>query len=76
MLLDLKDPSKVIKRTSEPVLEPKEEWEIFGGVPQVVFTDALIDYQDQYLIYYGAADNYIALASCPKQKVFDWINES
>jgi len=76
MLLDLEDPSKVIKRTSEPVLEPKEAWEIFGGVPQVVFTDALIDYQDQYLIYYGAADNYIALASCPKQKVFDWINES
>jgi len=76
MLLDLEDPSKVLKRTTEPILEPEEDWEIFGGVPQVVFTDSLIDYKDEYLVYYGAADNYIALASCKKSEVFDWIKSN
>lgn len=73
MLLDLNDPSKVIKRTVEPILEPEEDWEIFGGVPQVVFTDSLVEYKDNYLVYYGAADNYIALASCTKERVYNWI---
>ncbi|HOO33654.1 MAG TPA: glycosidase [Thermotogota bacterium] len=75
MLLDADDPSKVLKRTEKPILEPKEDWEIFGGVPQVVFTDALVEYKDQYYVHYGAADNYIALATIDKREVFDWINE-
>jgi len=75
MLLDLNNPAKVIKRTTDPILEPEMEWEIFGGVPKVVFTDSLIEDKDEYLIYYGAADNYIALASCSKADVMNWIKE-
>jgi predicted GH43/DUF377 family glycosyl hydrolase len=75
MLLDLKDPTKVLKRTEEPILEPQENWEIFGGVPNVVFSDALVEYGDQYYVYYGGADNYIALATISKKEVFDWIKE-
>ncbi|HPB64355.1 MAG TPA: hypothetical protein PLD15_10360, partial [Mesotoga sp.] len=73
MLLDLENPRRVLKRSQEPILEPEEEWEIFGGVPNVVFSDAMVEHEGKYYIYYGAADNHIALATIEKEKVFDWI---
>lgn len=75
MLLDLEDPRKVLKRSEEPILEPEEEWEIFGGVPNVVFSDSLVEYRDLYLVHYGAADNYIALAYIEKEAVLKWIRD-
>jgi predicted GH43/DUF377 family glycosyl hydrolase len=75
MLLDKNDPTKVIKRTKYPVLEPEKNWEIFGGVPNVVFSDAMIEHKDEYYIYYGAADNHIALATISKQEVLKWVEE-
>ncbi|RKX34059.1 MAG: glycosidase [Thermotogae bacterium] len=76
ILLDLNDPTKILKRSEEPILEPQEEWEIFGGVPNVVFSDAMVEYQGQYMIYYGAADNHIALATIPVKDVMAWCSES
>ena len=76
ILLDLNDPTKILKRSEEPILEPEEEWEIFGGVPNVVFSDAMVEYQGQYMIYYGAADNHIALATIPVKDVMAWCSES
>jgi predicted GH43/DUF377 family glycosyl hydrolase len=35
--LNLEDPTKVISRQSEPILEPELDWEINGHVPNVVF---------------------------------------
>ncbi|AIY86523.1 MULTISPECIES: glycosidase [unclassified Thermotoga] len=75
MLLDLEDPTKVIKRSQEPILEPEEDWEKFGGVPNVVFSDAMIEYNGYYYVYYGAADNCIALATIPVEKVMKWCRE-
>ena len=73
ILLDLKDPIKLIKRSEEPILEPEEEWEIFGGVPNVVFSDAMVKYKNKYYVYYGGADNYIALATVDVEKVEKWM---
>lgn len=75
MLLDLKDPTKILKRSEEPILEPEEEWEIFGGVPNVVFSDAMIEYKGKYYVYYGAADNHIALATIDIDDVLKWCRE-
>lgn len=72
ILLDLNDPTKILKRSEEPILEPEEGWEIFGGVPNVVFSDAMVEYKDKYYVYYGAADNYIALATIDVEKVMNW----
>ena len=62
VLLNLKDPTKVIGRTKQPLLIPQEEYEIYGKVPNVVFpSGALIE--DKILnIYYGAADTVSCLA--------------
>jgi predicted GH43/DUF377 family glycosyl hydrolase len=75
MLLDLNDPTKILKRSEEPILESEEEWEIFGGVPNVVFIDAMVEYNTQFYIYYGAADNYIALATISKEEVMEWCKK-
>lgn len=73
MLLDYKDPTKIIKRSGIPALEPTETWEKFGGVPSVVFSDAIVEYGDEYFVYYGGADNYIALATVSKKEINEWI---
>jgi predicted GH43/DUF377 family glycosyl hydrolase len=65
-LLDLDDPSRVINRPVEPILEPVEPWELVGDVSNVVFTCGTAELGDDYLIYYGGADRVIALATANK----------
>lgn len=72
MLLDLKDPSKVISRGFYNILEPREPWELMGQVPNVVFPSGIIvkDYDSEgfaipsseVYVYYGAADTCVGLA--------------
>lgn len=61
-LLDLSNPSKVIARIPYPLLEPKEEYELFGDVNNVVFPEGAYLYEGELYIYYGAADKYIAVS--------------
>lgn len=75
MLLDANDPTKVLKRSEKPCFEPEEDWEIFGGVPNVVFSDAMVEHEGKYYIYYGAADNHIALATIDVDEVDRWLKE-
>ena len=61
-LLDLQEPTKILFRQSEPILEPELEWEINGYVPNVVFScgQAVID--GKIHVYYGGADKAIGVA--------------
>jgi beta-1,4-mannooligosaccharide/beta-1,4-mannosyl-N-acetylglucosamine phosphorylase len=72
-LLDLNDPSRLIARGRNNVLEPREPYELSGQVPNVVFpTGIIVDEidaegyaapQSKLRIYYGAADTVVALAT-------------
>ena len=64
VLLDLKDPSIIIARTDEPILEPEEEYEIYGDVPNVVFPEGMVVKGDELFVYYGASDKTCCLATC------------
>lgn len=68
-LLDLKDPSKVIKRLPYPILEPELDWEKKGLVPNVVFSCGAVEANGKYYVYYGAADTVIGVAAIEKDKV-------
>jgi predicted GH43/DUF377 family glycosyl hydrolase len=61
-LLDGADPSRVITRQPEPILEPRLDWEINGFVPNVVFSCGQVVMDDQLLVYYGGADQVIGVA--------------
>lgn len=72
VLLDLVDPTRVLARAPENILEPRESWELTGQVPNVVFpsgaTTSHTDHEgfapdDAILsVYYGAADTAVGLA--------------
>ena len=76
MLLDLTDPSRLVYRSPNYILEPVMEYEVgdetVSWVPNVVFTcgavprdnhDHLLDIDDEILVYYGAADTVICVAT-------------
>jgi len=73
VLTDLKDPSKIIYRSSNPIFEPQEDYEKNGWVNDVVFTcgavpkhknsNEILGKDDEILVYYGAADEVIGIAS-------------
>lgn len=64
------DPSKVIARTSEDFFRPKKDYEIEykgaggsgGGASNVTFAEGLVWFNNQWRLYYGCADSYIASA--------------
>lgn len=63
MLIDLNDPEKILYRSEKPILEPEKDYEIYGSVPNVVFSSGAVLLQDQLFVYYGASDNVIAVAT-------------
>ena len=62
MILDADDPSKVIARTSAPLLEAETEHERNGIVPNVVFPTAIEEIEGQLFVFYGMADSKIGVA--------------
>ena len=63
ILLDLNDPSIVIARSEEPIMEPQEEYELTGFFGEVIFTNGHLVKGDQIQMYYGAADEFVGLAT-------------
>ena len=62
MLLDPDDPSRVLARTTTPVLEPETDDERSGTVPNVVFPTAVEEVDGQRFVFYGMADSKIGVA--------------
>jgi len=85
VLADLANPERLLYRSPNPVLSPETECEIGkegeSWVPNVVFTcgaapasdKEVLDAGDEILVYYGAADTHICLAT---GRVGDLIPES
>jgi len=85
MLLDLADPTILLYRSPNHILEPREKYEVGASdsswVPNVVFTcgavprdnsKKILDAEDELLVYYGAADSAISVA---RAKIIDLIPE-
>lgn len=84
LLVDLQNPQKIIYRSPNPILEPEEDYEVGldgAWVPNVVFTcgavagtdKEVLEDDDEILVYYGAADTSIGLATA---SLADLIPES
>jgi predicted GH43/DUF377 family glycosyl hydrolase len=72
-LLDLEKPWKVIARTSEPILEPEEDYEKIGDVPNVVFPEGAVVIDDELFVFYGGADKVCCAASVSLNKFVDYL---
>ena len=74
MLLDLDDPTKVLARTPEPIMEPETYYERFGlYIPNVIFPTANVVNDGLLYLYYGVCDTAIALATIPLREVVDHV---
>ena len=65
MLLDLNDPTKVLGRSQEPVLEPEESYENEGFKPGVTYVTGAVVKDGMLLVYYGCADSNVSVAYAP-----------
>jgi predicted GH43/DUF377 family glycosyl hydrolase len=61
-LLDKRDPSRVLARSSEPLLRP-ELSEREGYVPNVVYTCGAMTHNDQLILPYAVSDTYSNFAT-------------
>ena len=67
-LLDRDDPSKVIGRLREPLLQPNQN-EREGYVPNVVYTCGALLHNGELIIPYGLADHATGFATVPVAEV-------
>ncbi len=72
-LLDLENPTKVLRRTDEWIFGPKAHYEREGDVDDVVFPCGWIKKKDTVFIYYGAADSRICVATADFNELLDFI---
>jgi len=63
VLLDLKDPTIVLARSTEPIFEPKEKYEKNGIVNNVVFPCGMVVKKNLLYIYYGGGDKVVGVAT-------------
>jgi len=63
VLLDKTDPSKVIYRCKDPILEPELDFERYGDVPNVVYSCGHVVLDGKVLVYYGGADSVLGVVT-------------
>jgi predicted GH43/DUF377 family glycosyl hydrolase len=74
-LLDLEEPTRVLRRLRGWILAPLEAYERTGDVPNVVFPCGLLHdpASDEIRLYYGAADSSICLATARLRDLLDAV---
>lgn len=73
LLTDLKDPTKVIARVPIPLMRPETPEEIIGPVGNVIFPQGHRLQGDQLHIYYGAADDKVAIAKTSLKSLLAYV---
>lgn len=73
MLLDLNDPSRVLYRSAQPILEPRETYENNGFKAGVVYPCGAVIKDDTLFVYYGGSDSYVCVATANVQEFLDQL---
>lgn len=76
ILLDINDPSKVIARSEQPIMEPIADYEKTGFFGNVIFTNGHLLNGDKLSIYYGASDEVICLADFSVSEILSSLKSS
>jgi len=73
VLLDLEDPTKILARTKDFLMEPEFEYETSGYYNGCVFPTANCIVDETLYIYYGAADKYVCVATCNINELLTYL---
>ncbi|MDE2040902.1 MAG: hypothetical protein KGI59_00745 [Patescibacteria group bacterium] len=74
MLLDLSDPTKILYRSPQPILNPDMPYEN-DGKPGVVYATGAVIIGDNLMVYYGGGDRHVCIAQTPLKQLLDWLVE-
>lgn len=74
VLLDSQNPSKVIARAKTPLMEPAAAYELQGFYGNVVFSCGAVEKDNSILIYYGASDEFTAVAKTSISRIMSTLN--
>ncbi|HEU5114804.1 MAG TPA: hypothetical protein VFT82_03490 [Candidatus Paceibacterota bacterium] len=72
LLLDPKNPTKIIARTPAPLLEP-DMWYENDWKPGIVYACGAIIRKGELVVYYGGGDKYVCAARAPLNELLDWM---
>ena len=72
-LFDIDEPWKMIARTPKPILEPEEDYERVGDVPDVVFPEGNFVIDGELIVIYGAADKYCCAAKIDLSELIGYL---
>jgi len=75
LLLDINDPSRLIARSKQPIMEPIADYEKTGFFGNVVFTNGQLLNGDTLTIYYGASDEVICMAKFSVSEILASLKE-
>ena len=64
MILDYKDPTKILYKSTFPIIEPDKKYENEGFKAGIVYTCGATIKGDDLVLYYGGADTVVCVASC------------
>ena len=70
LLLDLNDPTKIIARSSIPILTP-DMWYENDWKPGIVYACGAVVKDGKLFIYYGGGDKYVCVATVPMNMFLD-----
>lgn len=73
LLLDISDPTKIIAKSPKCILEPESDYEIKGFYKGCVFPTGNVVVDGTLFVYYGGADKYVCVATCPLQELLDYL---
>lgn len=74
-LLDLDNPTRVIARSLQPIMEPEADYEKNGFFGDVVFGCGGIQEEDQLTMYYGVADTSMAGCTLSISAILEQLKE-
>ena len=63
MILDKKNPTNILYKSKEPILEPDEDYENNGIAWGVVYSCGAVVKNGELFVYYGGADKFVCVAS-------------
>lgn len=73
MLLNIDNPSNVIARSPDFIMEPEEDYEFDGFYPGAIFPVGNVIVDDVLYVYYGAADKHCALATASLPELLEYV---
>ena len=76
MILDYRNPAKVLYRSGQPILEPNEIYENEGFKGGVVYACGAVAVNNRLFVYYGAADTVVCAAQANLSEFLDQLKYS